>query len=79
MSASEIYFPYGKENMPWNSDKYVLIDQFPPHKKTETTHSGLFHILFHYTWKFRLTPQVKHGDFPFPTRTVLEQKKRHAA
>ena len=37
------------------------------------------HILFHYTWKFRPTTQVKHGDFPFSTRTVLEQKKRHAA
>ena len=75
-------FPIWKRNMPWNSDNSRMPDRSvsTTYKKTETTHSGLFSSYpIHYTWKFRPTTQVKHGDFPFSTRTVLEQKKRHAA
>ena len=75
MSASEIYFPYGKENMPWNSDKYVLTDQFQPHKKDQnnTFRSFSYPISLHT----EISPDnaSKTWRFPFPNQNGLRTKE----
>ena len=73
--------------------RYLTDDEFSVLQKTESyedEYTDMWKTFFHaisieqrknYVCQRNLFPiwQVKHGDFPFSTRTVLEQKKRHAA
>ena len=73
--------------------RYLTDDEFSVLQKTESyedEYTDMWKTFFHaisieqrknYVCQRNLFPiwKRKHGDFPFSTRTVLEQKKRHAA